>query len=88
MIAFEGQLQEDEYRRAQWLSSPLIIKWIGWIVLAGLVMVLLTGGLQPILADPVISGIRLAAAIAFAGFMIIAPRRAITKVWERTPLSA
>jgi YcxB-like protein len=86
VIDFEGRLQETEFRRAQWISSPMIRRWLGWMIVAALVMVLATGGIGPILRDPVTSGVKLVAGLAFAVFMIVAPRRAITKVWRNTPL--
>jgi hypothetical protein len=86
MIEFEGQLDEDAFRRAQWLSTPGLVRWMGWLIAAALVMVLATGGLQPILQKPVESAIKLGVMVAFAIFMIVAPRRAITKTWQNTPL--
>ena len=86
MIEFEGQLQEEEFRRAQWASTPAFLRWFGWLILACVVMVFATGGLQSLRADPLADGIKLAAGIGFGLFMIIAPRRAITKVWRNTPL--
>jgi|GEM_PF-4555030 len=86
MIRFEGQLQESEYRKAQWVSSPKIFRWVGWIIMAALVMNLATGGMGPILRHPLMGTVKLALGVAFALFMIIAPRRAVTKVWRNTPL--
>ena len=86
MVAFEGQLHEAEFRRAQWVSSPKIVRWIGWMIVAPVALVLLTGGMEPIARDPVTSAAKLGAVLAFAVFMIVAPRRAITKAWRNTPL--
>jgi amino acid transporter len=86
MIEFEGQLDENGFRQAQWLSTPGLVRWMGWLIAAALVMVLATGGLQPMLREPVQSAITLVVMAAFAIFMIVAPRRAITKTWQNTPL--
>lgn len=49
-------------------------------------LVIATGGLKSIEADPVTSFAKLAAVLLFATYVTVAPRRAIAKAWRNTPL--
>ena len=86
MIRFGGELQEAEFRRAQWMSTPWFLRWFGWLLLGLLVVMTATGGWRAVMADPASQLPRVLVVLLLATVAIVAPRLAIRKVWERTPL--
>lgn len=86
MIRFAGQMSEAEFRRAQWLSSPRWTRWFGWVILAGLVVLTTTGGWHALLENPASQLPNFAIMLVLGIFAVVAPRRAIRRVWLRTPL--
>ncbi|HUR83483.1 MAG TPA: YcxB family protein [Thermoanaerobaculia bacterium] len=82
MIHFGGELQEAEFRRAQWFLSLRMLTWIGLVVLGAFLLWAVADGLGGIVRKPVLT----IALLVYAAFVIIAPRRAVTKAWRNTPL--
>lgn len=84
-IVFGGQLTEEQFRKAQWLTTPRMWYWLPWIMAASFVMVLVTGDRRHLVTSAV-DAVKLLALVAFVIFIYVAPRRAITKTWRMSKL--
>jgi len=86
MIHFGGELQEAEFRRAHSGMVPRPQRWFGISLLAILALALLSGRWRFMLNDPTLNWLLIAWFLAFAIFLIVGPRGAITKIWQNAPL--
>jgi hypothetical protein len=85
MIEFEGELQEDEFRRGQRAMRSSLHRWLVLLVPASLATVLLTGGWETFLREP-LSTLTIGGLFALWLFIPFAQRRVVTKAWRKSPI--
>jgi hypothetical protein len=85
-IPFAGALSESEFLRMQALGSPMNFRRIGWLLLVFVVLVLLAGGYETVIADPLVQAPKLLFFLLPALVLILGMPWAVRRQWKKSEI--